>query len=110
VGESGTPHLQGYIAFTHKKQRSTVARLVSDRAHLERTLGTPTQASSYCTDVQKRDPDNMEILHVYGQLDEVLNLTITEAAPDAMLIAPTEVSKYFISPVAYTPRFLATVL
>lgn len=81
MGESGTPHLQGYIAFTHKKMRSTVARLVSERAHLERTLGTPTQASSYCTDVQKRDPDNMEILHVFGELNDVPNLALEAAAP-----------------------------
>lgn len=81
MGDSGTPHLQGYIAFTHKKMRSTVARMVSDRAHLERTLGTPTQASTYCTDVQKRDPDNMEILHVFGNLDDVPNLALETAAP-----------------------------
>lgn len=83
VGESGTPHLQGYIAFTHKKKRSTVANLVSRRAHLERTLGTPTQASDYCTDEQKRDPEKMDVVHVYGNLADVPNLALEANAPGA---------------------------
>ena len=71
VGERGTPHLQGYIAFSATKMRSTVANLVSKRAHLERTLGTPAEASNYCTDEDKRDPNKMDVLHTAWDLSAV---------------------------------------
>jgi len=71
VGENGTPHLQGYIAFTGTKMRSTVANLVSKRAHLERTKGTPAEASDYCLDDAKRDPAKMDLFHTAGDLAAV---------------------------------------
>ncbi|AMB42952.1 putative Rep protein [Circovirus-like genome DCCV-1] len=46
IGESGTPHLQGYGCF-HKKQRyATLAR--KWKGHFEVSRGTPQQASDYC--------------------------------------------------------------
>lgn len=39
VGDQGTAHLQGYIAFRTRKQLATVKRIISPRAHLERTKG-----------------------------------------------------------------------
>ena len=52
VGESGTPHLQGYIYFESQR---TLTAVHSDipRAHLEPARGTPQQASEYC----KKDGD-----------------------------------------------------
>lgn len=48
VGESGTPHLQGYIHFETRKRFSTIRNLLHDRVHLEPLAGTPKQASDYC--------------------------------------------------------------
>lgn len=47
VGESGTPHLQGYIYFTNKKSRPQLSKLIP-RAFLEAVKGTPEQAIQYC--------------------------------------------------------------
>lgn len=52
VGETGTPHLQGFVVFTHGVTRTRVAALLP-RAHLESTRGTSTQAATYC----KKDGD-----------------------------------------------------
>lgn len=48
VGESGTPHLQGYVEFTQRKRLSRVRNLVSDRGHFEMRRGTAAQAREYC--------------------------------------------------------------
>lgn len=62
VGESGTPHLQGYIWFTDRKTRNQAKAVIGDRAHLEVTRGTHQQASDYC----KKDGDYDE----YGSPSE----------------------------------------
>lgn len=48
VGESGTPHLQGYIVFSKQLTFNQVRNIVGNRAHVERTKGTPQEASNYC--------------------------------------------------------------
>lgn len=55
VGESGTPHLQGYIVFQNAKTFGAVQKLFK-RAHLEAMRGTPLEASTYC----KKDGDFFE--------------------------------------------------
>lgn len=52
-GESGTPHIQGFISFSKKKAFGTVKAIISQRAHLKAAKGTPRQASDYC----KKDND-----------------------------------------------------
>lgn len=47
VGESGTPHLQGYIYFEHQTALPKCKRLLP-RAHLEPQRGTISQAINYC--------------------------------------------------------------
>jgi hypothetical protein len=60
-GESGTPHLQGYLCL-QRKQRIGFLKTVLPRAHFESMKGTPIQASDYC----KKDGDWVE----FGTLPE----------------------------------------
>jgi len=55
VGESGTPHLQGFLSLVKKKRITGVKSIVNERAHLETRKGSKSQAIEYC----KKD-DNFE--------------------------------------------------
>ncbi len=55
IGEDGTPHVQGYIAFKDKITMANVKKMMP-RAHLEVMRGTPEQASEYC----KKDGEYIE--------------------------------------------------
>lgn len=57
VGETGTPHLQGYLQLSRKQRFVYVKKAVDDRAHLEVARGSAQQASDYC----KKDGDFTEI-------------------------------------------------
>lgn len=50
TGESGTPHLQGFISFTNRRSLQAVKVLLGGRSHVEAKVGTSTflAASSYC--------------------------------------------------------------
>lgn len=55
VGESGTPHLQGYVVFKKPMRLSAVRQLIP-RAHLDIARGTNEQNIAYCTkDETRRD-------------------------------------------------------
>lgn len=56
IGESGTPHLQGFIYFAEAKTLSTLKKKVHSTAHFESARGTPQQASDYC----KKDGEFIE--------------------------------------------------
>lgn len=45
---NGTPHVQGFIYFSHAKTFRSVQKLIP-RAHLERSAGSPEQNRTYCT-------------------------------------------------------------
>lgn len=61
TGDSGTPHLQGYLVLRSKKRLSFLKEVPGlARAHFEVSRGTPKQASDYC----KKDGDFQE----YGTL------------------------------------------
>lgn len=47
VGESGTPHLQGYIEFPNAKRLETLKNL-HNKIHWEARKGTASQAANYC--------------------------------------------------------------
>ena len=48
VGESGTPHLQGFVILSSRRHLAGVRSLISERGHFEICRGTPQQASDYC--------------------------------------------------------------
>lgn len=48
VGDSGTPHLQGYVAFTKQQRLAAVTRSIP-RAHWEPAKGTEQQNYEYCS-------------------------------------------------------------
>lgn len=47
-GESGTPHIQGYVSFSSKLRLAQVKVLLGDRVHLEKAKGSPQQNKDYC--------------------------------------------------------------
>lgn len=47
IGESGTPHLQGFVVFRTNKRLSACKRLL-ERAHWEVAMGSNEQAAAYC--------------------------------------------------------------
>jgi len=58
VGESGTPHLQGYVVLRRRLRLGGVKRLLGiDRGHFEIARGDDGAASDYC----KKDNDFVEI-------------------------------------------------
>jgi hypothetical protein len=48
TGDSGTPHLQGYVRFKNPRTGSGLSRLLA-RAHWEIALGTPLENFAYCS-------------------------------------------------------------
>lgn len=48
TGESGTPHLQGYICFTRRLRFNPVRQRIGQRAHIEKTKGSPAANKAYC--------------------------------------------------------------
>ena len=49
TGESGTPHLQGYVQFTKKLRLTGVRKLIPGNAHVEVAKGSADDNYKYCT-------------------------------------------------------------
>jgi hypothetical protein len=56
ISQTGTPHLQGYVHFSDRKEFNQAKSLLGSRCHLEVSRGTPKEASDYC----KKDGDFTE--------------------------------------------------
>lgn len=48
VGESGTPHIQGFMQFVNARTLTAVKKMISNKCHLEVARGTPYEAYNYC--------------------------------------------------------------
>ena len=48
VGESGTPHIQGYVELNAQLNMNQLKKLLCNRAHFEPRGGSPKQAAGYC--------------------------------------------------------------
>lgn len=49
VGDSGTPHLQGFIHLRKKVRFNGIKAIVGSRAHVEKARGTDADNEKYCT-------------------------------------------------------------
>lgn len=49
IGDSGTPHLQGYCETRSKRGLRGMKRLIGNRAHLEKANGSSQENKDYCT-------------------------------------------------------------
>lgn len=59
LGESGTPHLQGFVYFK-TVQRMSALKKVLKRAHLEKCKGTAAQNIGYCTKSETKSGPTVE--------------------------------------------------
>jgi len=48
-GESGTPHLQGFVCFSNKKSLRQVKAVICNRAHIEMMRGSIDNSVDYCS-------------------------------------------------------------
>lgn len=48
IGDSGTPHLQGYAEFKTRVRFSKAKSVLGNRCHLEKRKGSSEQAAAYC--------------------------------------------------------------
>lgn len=74
VGESGTPHLQGYVALLNKKRLPWLKKHFHPKCHLEVKRGTVSEALNYC----KKDGDFVERGEVPKEQTERGRMTATE--------------------------------
>lgn len=73
VGETGTPHLQGFASFSKRITLQQLKQQLKLRAHCEASRGTPTQAAEYC----KKDGNYTEfgrLPHGRGHRSDLLEL------------------------------------
>lgn len=67
VGNSGTPHLQGYVCFKQVKTFLQAKNLIGTRAHIERKRGSPKEAADYC--MKENDYEEFGVLPTTGGSD-----------------------------------------
>jgi len=67
---TGTLHVQGFICFLGRKQRSTVSTLLGGNPHLEVTRGSPMENRVYCSSPEKRHEAYADYLFEWGMMPE----------------------------------------
>lgn len=95
VGDSGTPHLQGFIRLWKPLRMAGVKKLISPRAHLEKARGTDKQNKAYCSKEGKvflevgecdsgATPGNIQD-QLSGRIREIIKLRSSGNRPDQIL-------------------------
>ena len=104
VGESGTPHLQGYVWFTNKKSLKQMKKL-SPRAHWEAQRGSTEQAAEYC----KKDGnfEELGICPIKKRLDAQTRIKRLREAPLSELVDSGELSMFSVSSIKKARIILA---
>lgn len=100
VGESGTPHLQGYIEYHSSRSWKLIKKRLFN-SHIEKRKGTAMEAASYC---KKEDDEYYEFGTISNQgkrndLDEIKKLI--DAGESMALVA----DKHFGSYIRYNKGF-----
>lgn len=93
IGESGTPHLQGYMELVNAISFDSLKKKLPT-AHIERRQGTPLQASDYC----KKDGDFKETGEISKQGKRTDITRVVELIQDGnnnKQIAQAEPESYF---------------
>jgi len=57
IGESGTPHLQGYVSLKKQSRFKGAKKVLNDRCHVEEAKGSEDSNFEYCS----KDGDYIEI-------------------------------------------------
>jgi len=69
-GQSGTPHLQGYIVFVNARTPGGVRQLFGKRGHWEQAHGSAESNIAYCTKESTRDGSaGFEVVELGARLD-----------------------------------------
>lgn len=79
-GETGTPHIQGYVRFTNKLVFNTVRRILSERAHVEGSNGSDQANYEYISHTGKHankpglldGPYELGSRNIEGKRDQLL--------------------------------------
>lgn len=82
VGESGTPHIQGYIEFKSDTTRNKLVRLLGGRAYVDKAKGNRASNINYCSADEKDDPGNHLIINWHHQsIDSLVKKQMSRVAP-----------------------------
>lgn len=104
-----TLHHQGFFQLKHKKVMGTAKSYISDRAHLEKTKGTPQQNRDYCTKDDTRVDGPFEFGDIpagKGARNDIAEFTL---AMKEKLLTESEIIDLFPSILAKYPRYVKTL-
>ena len=101
VGESGTPHLQGYVHFPNAVSAGHVKATLGNRVHIEIRHGSIQQAVQYC----KKEGTFFERGHVRQSTKENKYADIVELAEQGKLVTIKEDYPFFY--LMYKPKLEA---
>lgn len=108
VGEQGTPHYQGYVAW-QQKQRLTALTALLPGAHWEVARGTPTQNRDYCTKPEGRLGDFCEFGELPAEKGARTDLALLHSRLKDGLTNKEYVSEFFTTFVRY-PNLVANYI